>query len=216
MKKYAIVTDFDGTVTTLDIGNSLCLHFGTTTQEKIEHAYAVKADAKTWMECHFGPIKVKQQEFERVILDIAALKDGFIKLAEFCKKHNVPFEIASGGLDIYINPILKKNNVPAIPVYCVQGTFTADGIMIDFPFYPDMPLEVFKASRVKYYKAQGYTTIFLGDGPSDFNAAKEADIVFATDRLVDICKQNNVAFNEFKDFNAALKILEENYVTVPA
>lgn len=216
MKKYAIVTDFDGTVTTQDIGNSLCLHFGTTTPDKIEHAYATKQDAKTWMQCHFGPIKVEKQEFERIILDIAKLKDGFVKLAEYCKSNNIPFEIASGGLDIYINPILKKNNVNGIPVYCVQGTFSADGIMIDFPFYPDMPLEIFKASRVKYYKNQGYTTIFLGDGPSDFNAAKEADIVFATDRLKDICKANNLPYLEFNDFNTALKIVENTYATIPA
>lgn len=216
MKKYAIVTDFDGTVTTLDIGNTLCLHFGTTTQEKIEHAYAVKEDAKTWMQCHFGPITVGKSEFERIILDNATIKDGFIKLAKLCKQKNIPFEIASGGLDIYINPILKTNNVPDIPVYCVQGTFTANGILIDFPFYPDTPLEVFKASRVKYYKEQGYTTIFLGDGPSDFNAAQEADIVFATDRLKDICIKNNVKFLEFNDFNTALQIVEGNYVSVPA
>jgi len=215
MKKYAIVTDFDGTITTKDIGNNLCLHFGTATEAKIEEAYAVKEDAMTWMRRHFGPIKVSKSEFEKIILEIARIKDGFIKLVSYCRENGIPFEIASGGLDIYINPILEKNKVPQIPVYSFKGTLSEDGIFVDFPF-KDTPLEFFKASRVKYYKDRGFKTIFLGDGPSDFPAAKEADIVFATDRLEKICRQNNLPYEEFKDFNAALKILEDEYVSVPA
>lgn len=216
MRKYAIITDFDGTVTTCDIGNALCLHFGTTTPEKIDAAHARRDDSRSWMIRHFGQVKTDKEEFEKIIFSYAVIKKGFNELASYAREHNIPFEIASGGLDIYINPILKKNNVAPIPVYSVQGKFTADGIMVNFPYYENMTLEHFKESRVKYYKAQGYTTIFLGDGPSDFEAAVAADIVFATSLLEKILREKNIPFHEFNDFETTLKIIRGDYVPVLA
>lgn len=216
MTKYALITDFDGTVTTLDIGNILCLHYGATTPSRIEQAFAAKEDAKHWMQSHFGAINASKADFEKVILSYAVLKNGFVELAQYCREKQIPFEIASGGLDIYINPVLKHNNVPPIEIYCVQGTFTADGIAVAFPHFPDKTLEAFKAERIKYYKNQGYTTIFFGDGPSDFDAAKEADILFATSRLKTLCEENNVPYQPFEDYLAALKIIRGEYVSVPA
>ncbi len=216
MIKYALITDFDGTVTTLDIGNTLCLHYGTTTPARIEKAFAAKEDAKHWMRSHFSPITADKKDFEEVILSYAVIKNGFVELAKYCGEKKMPFEIASGGLDIYINPVLKHNNVPPIKIYCVQGTFTADGIAVDFVHFPDTTLEAFKAERVKYYKAQGFTTIFFGDGPSDFDAAKEADICFATSRLKTLCEENKLPFLAFEDYFAALKIVKGDYVPLPA
>lgn len=217
MKKFAIITDFDGTITTQDIGNALCFHFGTMKKgASIVKDYDTKEDPSIWFNKFFGPIKVTQEEFESIILSYAVVKKGFDKLVLFAKEHKIPFEIVSGGLDIYIKPILKKHNLPPLPMYCVRGVLTPKGIKVDFPDYPTTPLDDFKAQRVKYYQDKGYTTVFLGDGLVDLEAAKRADILFATDYLAELCDKNNIPYKEFKDFTKLLKLLEENYVPLSA
>ena len=216
MKKFAIITDFDGTITTRDIGNALCTHFGTMQPGKEIKDYDTKEDPAIWFNKFFSPIKVNQEEFESIILSYAVVKKGFDKLVLFVKEHKIPFEIVSGGLDIYIKPILKKHNLPPLPIYCVRGTLGPKGIKVAFPDYPEIALDDFKAQRVKYYKNKGYTTVFLGDGLVDLEAAKQADILFATGYLAELCKRYNIVYREFEDFTKLLKILQENYVPLPA
>lgn len=217
MKKFAIITDFDGTITTRDIGNALCFNYGTMKPDaSTVKDYDTKEDPSIWFNKFFGPIKATKEEFESIILSYAIVKKGFEELAKFAQTHKIPFEIVSGGLDIYIKPILKKHNLPPLPIYCVRGNLTPKGIKVDFPDYPTTPLDDFKAQRVKYYKNKGYTTVFLGDGLVDLEAAREADILFATDYLAELCDKNNIPYKEFKDFTKLLKMLKENYVSIPA
>jgi 2-hydroxy-3-keto-5-methylthiopentenyl-1-phosphate phosphatase len=216
MKKHAIVTDFDGTVTTVDIGNSIAVHTGSSTHEEIENDYKNNADPKSWMDRHFGSLKMTPEEFEKLVLSYAKIKAGFVELAAYAKENQIPFEITSGGLDIYIYPVLKKADLTYIPVYSARGTFKEDGILIDFPHFKDLPLDEFKAARVKHYKDKGRHVIYLGDGISDFLAAKEADTVFAVGHLERLCKKNNIQYYEFKDFNTALKIVRGDYVSISA
>lgn len=216
MKKFAIITDFDGTITTRDIGNALCTHFGTMKPGGEIKDYDTKEDPSIWFKKFFSPIKVTREEFESIILSYAVVKKGFDKLVLFANKHKIPFEIVSGGLDIYIKPILKKHNLPPLPIYCVRGVLEPKGIKVDFPDYPTTPLDDFKAQRVKYYQDKGYTAVFLGDGLVDLEAAKQADILFATGYLAQLCDKNNISYREFKDFTKLLKLLEDNYVPLPA
>lgn len=217
MKKFAIITDFDGTITTRDIGNALCFHYGTMKPDaSTVKDYDTKEDPSIWFNKFFGPIKATKEEFESIILSYAIVKKGFEELAKFAQTHKIPFEIVSGGLDIYIKPILKKHNLPPLPIYCVRGNLTPKGISVSFPDYPQTPLDDFKAQRVKYYKNKGYTTVFLGDGLVDLEAAREADILFATDYLAELCDKNNIPYKEFKDFTKLLKMLKDNYVSIPA
>jgi 2-hydroxy-3-keto-5-methylthiopentenyl-1-phosphate phosphatase len=209
MKKFAIVTDFDGTITTLDIGNSMAVHLGSTTEKQIEEDYKNNLDAKAWMAYHFSRVKLNREEFESLVLSYAVVKPWFGELARYCAQNKIPLEIASGGLDIYINPVLQKYNLKDIPVYSVRGVFKeTSGIAVDFPHFGNLTLGQFKALRVKYYKDKGYKVIFMGDGISDFEAARAADIVFATAHLEALCKSNNVEYREFKDFKNALRIVK--------
>ncbi len=206
MKKYAIISDFDGTVTYKDIGNTLCLHFKATTQYDIEAAYDMRADAREWMRRHFKRIKADKAEFEEVVLNNAVIRKGFMEFAAHCTANNIPIEIASGGLDIYIKPVLNKFKVPHFPVRSVKGQYTRDGIDVSFTDYEGRSLEEFKRARVKHFKDAGYTTLYFGDGPGDFEAAQEADMVFADSYLAKLCQKHNVAYRPL-DFDDAFKII---------
>ena len=108
MKKYAIVTDFDGTLTTKDIAHEICLHHEITSKDQIQTSYDTDDEAKNWMISHFAQVKTTPKEFERFVLKIAKPRKHLKELKHFCKTEKLPFEIVSGGLDIYIKPILKN------------------------------------------------------------------------------------------------------------
>jgi 2-hydroxy-3-keto-5-methylthiopentenyl-1-phosphate phosphatase len=208
VKKYAIITDFDGTVTTADIGNAIALRAGSITLQGIEEDYKNHKDAKEWMAYHFGRMNFSKEEFENLVLSLARIRPGFGELAEYAKQRAIPFEIASGGLDIYINPVLKRGNIKDILVYSMRGVFNGRKITVDFPHFPDLTLDNFKAARVNFYKEKGYAVIFAGDGPSDFTAAKAADIVFATDRLENLCKINKIKHQKLKNFKEIIETIK--------
>lgn len=216
MAKYALITDFDGTITTEDIGNALCMHYGLTTPQKIERAYKAKADARDWMRKHFGSVKTTKEDFEAIILKKALVRPGFKELCRYAKENNIPFEIASGGLDIYIKPVLEAFDCGPIEIGSVKGIIKPEGIEVSFPDYNGLSMEEFKESRVKHYKEQGYKVIFFGDGPGDFNAAKAADIIFATSRLQKLLEEKDIKHNNFKDYNAALALLRRENVSLSA
>lgn len=207
MKKYAIVTDFDGTLTTKDIAHEICLHYKITTKDKIQKSYRTDDDAKNWMISHFAQIKTSKKDFEHFILNIAKPRKFLKRLKRFCRDTKIPFEIVSGGVDIYIKPILKNMGFEDTKTYCANGHF-GNGIEVSYPLLKGFLLDEFKASRVQHYKDLGYTTIFSGDGITDFKAAKKADIVFACESLEEMCREKHVKYHRLEDFEKILEIVK--------
>lgn len=214
MTKYALITDFDGTITTIDIGNYLCLFYKLSTPEKIEYAYKTKTDARQWMQEHFGPIKTTVKDFQSAVLSKAVVRPGFRDLCIYAKQNNIPFEIASGGLDIYIKPVLKKYDCGQIKILSAKAEIKPNCISVKFPYYKGLTMEEFKKSRVMYYKDRGYKVIFFGDGPGDLDAACTADIIFATGRLEKILIENKMKYRPFKDYTQALNIVRRENVSL--
>ncbi|MDD6173073.1 MAG: HAD-IB family phosphatase [Elusimicrobiaceae bacterium] len=214
MTKYALITDFDGTITTQDIGNALCIHYGLTSPEKIEKAYNSKADAREWMKNHFGSVKTTKEDFERIILEKALVRPGFRDLCLYAKEHDIPFEIASGGLDIYIKPVLDIFDCNQIKIGSVKGVIKPEGIEVTFPDYNGLRMEEFKESRVRHYQKEDYKVIFFGDGPGDFEAARAADIVFATSRLETLLKKHGIKYVHFEDYTLALDLVRGKDVSL--
>lgn len=205
--KYAIVTDFDGTLTEKDMAHLLAEHFkvdGISAQKVHAHDDA----AKVWMRSYMGAIKASREEFEGFVLSAAQPRAGLLEMFSAAFEKNVPIEIVSGGLDIYIYPALEKFGIRGVPVYCADAEFTPQGITVEYPFLENFLLADFKAARVKHFKNQGYTTIYCGDGMTDMAAAREADILFARDILLDECVRQKIAVNELADFKEVAEIIK--------
>lgn len=208
MEKYAIITDFDGTLTTKDIAHEICLHHKITSKDQIQTSYNTDDEAKNWMISHFAQLKTTPKAFEHFVLKIAKPRKYLKRLKRFCRDTNIPFEIVSGGLDIYIKPILKNIGFEGTPFFSANAKISDDGIIVSYPLLEDYRLDDFKASRVQHYKDLGYITIFCGDGITDFKAAQTADIVFACRSLAKACDMQEVKYTELEDFEKILEIVK--------
>ncbi|MBP7796581.1 MAG: HAD-IB family phosphatase [Elusimicrobiales bacterium] len=201
--KFALVSDFDGTITTRDVGDFLLLHFGLAAQKEIDESYAVGMRVEEWMKKYFRRMKyIDGIRIKKAISDHIRIRRGFRELVDFFNKNNYPLEVVSGGVDLYIDEVFGSNGIKINGFY---GRFNSGDIKFDF--LKKLTLSDFKASRVKHYKKLGYKTIFCGDATNDYRAAKEADVVFAALKLKDILSDENFPFyplNNFRDVVGAI------------
>ncbi|WP_428898156.1 Haloacid Dehalogenase superfamily [Parelusimicrobium proximum] len=206
-KKYAVITDFDGTVTQKDVAHLLVDHYHVHGHD-VEPEHKDDDSAKNWMRSYMGGLKISKEEFDNFVLTKAHPRDGLLELIQTCFAKGIPFEIVSGGLDIYILPFLEHYKITGIPVYSANAFFTDDGIKVDYPLIENYSLEEFKAMRVNHYKNLGYTTIFSGDGLTDYMAAATAGTAFATGALLKKCRANNIAARELVTFKEMTDIIK--------
>ncbi|MDR0292052.1 MAG: HAD-IB family phosphatase, partial [Elusimicrobium sp.] len=147
------------------------------------------------------------KEFDGFVADTAAPRAGLLPMIKKCFEKNIPVEIVSGGVDIYIKPFLLRHGIEGIPIFCANGVFTPEGIKVEYPLLDGIKLEDFKAMRVRRFKEQGYTTVYCGDGMTDLPAALAADIPFACSHLLEYCRKKKITVNELKTFKTVENIL---------
>ena len=198
-RKWAVVTDFDGTVTLKDVGDKVLRHFKAATKKEIELSYAPQVKMEEWMKKYFRPGAASKKEIEAYVLSSTRLRGGFKEFRAFCAREGVPLEIASGGVDLYIDCLLKEWRLK-IKSFYGRARFTSGGVRVSFPCLKGATLDAFKAARVRHYQRLGYSVAFCGDGTSDLKAARSADAVFATKRLRRYCLEEGVRNRQLKNF----------------
>ena len=124
--------------------------------------------------------------------------------------------IVSHGLDFYIEALLEKEGLNQIPVYAVNTNFASDGLRYEYTFtYPDDSAKGnSKGLIVNRFQQEGYKVIYIGDGRSDFEAAIEADDVFAHSILANQCERHGIPFRPFHDFGDVLSLLRQHRIEV--
>jgi 2-hydroxy-3-keto-5-methylthiopentenyl-1-phosphate phosphatase len=86
-------------------------------------------------------------------------------------------EIVSSGIEPLIRRSLIRNGVGDLTLIASGVTASAAGWTMHFR--DDSPNGTDKAARVRLAAARGATTVFIGDGISDFEAALAADVRYA-------------------------------------
>lgn len=207
--RWAVVADFDGTVTTFDVGDALCLHFKAATKEEVEASYDPSVSVPRWMQQYLGAISASPLEIRKFLRKSVCPRKGLTSFTAFCRRERVPFEIASGGVDLYIAPLVRQWKLGSVKVSCGGHRRVQGGYRLSYPMLRGCSLEEFKASRVKALRRAGYKVVFCGDGPSDFPAARVADAVFARHRLLLICRANGVKARPLVSFDAITSFISK-------
>jgi len=209
----AVLLDFDGTLTVLDVGQLVMHEFA----EPGWHSSGGVADASfrehLERECETLPSS-RTGEIKRFAIQRAEARAGAVELVQYCVTRSIPVEIVSGGLSNYIEPLLKHFGIPSIPISSLTADFSrgeravttyADGVVI----CDDSG--ACKCARVRHHKAAGRTVVFAGDGTSDFCVAKEADILFARRTLADHCLSRDIPFTPFDSLQPVLDAIQAQY-----
>lgn len=201
MNDYALLTDFDGTVTTINVLDSLYEQFGGPSY-RIHMERWNRGEISTMEEIEkvFSTVKASRQGME-AFLRTVNIDPGFKTLLGYCREKTYPFAIVSDGLRWYIDYVLNTHGIERINVYAGDIFFEEEDFRFEYPWFdPAFPLRsTAKPVIVKEYQRRGYRVIFVGDGLSDVEAAEIADVVYAKDVLLEISRERGIEAREFEN-----------------
>jgi len=197
-----IQCDFDGTIIRNNLSVLLREKYARDDWQKIDSDYlhghlTVEQSNKL----QFALIKEPKERLQEFVRQHIELRPGFIEFVRYCQESAIPFVIVSSGLDFYIEPVLAQIGMPDLELHCGQTSFGKDGIAVSY-YDPKGNIinEGFKKEYLAWLKKQGMNIIYLGDGLSDVEAARQADHVFATGHLLRLLSAEPVLCSAFSDF----------------
>jgi len=202
-----IQCDFDGTITTNNIGLLLREKFAIGDWRKIDSDYLCgRLTVEESNKRQYALIKEPRQKLVTFARENAQVRAGFLELVDYCRATGIRFVIVSSGLDFYIEAVLNKISVPDLELHCARTSFSQDGITISYTGSDGSTVtEGFKKKYLDWLKCQGECVTYIGDGLSDLEAARAADRVFATNHLHRLLSAEAISHYTFSDLHDILR-----------
>lgn len=208
-----VFTDFDGTITKLDIGDELFIEFGTIEPYHSQLKSGEMLIHEYWHTvCNSLRDNANQQAIKNFAY--AAETDAYFRqFAQYCQQNGMPLCVVSDGFDIYINAVLGKLELEWVEVKCNQMLFE-EGKKAQ-PYFPRASESCSclcascKRNAILEDVPDDSLIVFIGDGYSDFCAAKHADVIFAKNELAAYCNENKIPHHPFASFFDVWQILDK-------
>ncbi|WP_113929098.1 MtnX-like HAD-IB family phosphatase [Bacillus sp. P14.5] len=211
MKKWAFVSDFDGTISEQDFydlviekyfeeGRALYTQWKNGEMKDIEFLGEV-----------FKNINEKEEnlikEIQNIPIDEFAM--GFIKKVQ---QHGGDFFILSAGTDYYIQHLLAHYGIENVKIYSNEGYFENEGVHLNLdeshPHYHER-YGIDKSIVIQDLQKEYETVHFIGDSEPDTHPAMHADLVFAKKALQDMLREKAIPFVAVKTFQEVDSYLDK-------
>jgi len=207
----SVLIDFDGTACTHDVAEHLMDRFGEPSwREWDERWLRGEVDTRTAIRGQVAPFAgLHDEELIAYAVEHCPMDPTFAPFVGWCRDNDLATTIVSDGLGLYIQPMLAAAGVTNMPVITNDW---ARGAMA-FPNGHPRCDWCGTCKMLAVQRADG-PVAFIGEGHSDRYGALYADLVFAKDALVEICRDDGVPFVPYEDFDdvrAALEVAQ----TVP-
>ena len=197
----AVVTDFDGTITKEDVAELLLQEFTGDAWREIERLHATIGTRET-LRRQFDLVRATREEVLAAAERLAELDPTFPPFLRFCRDHGMPVEIVSEGFDAYLDHLLRRWDLD-IPFRTNHAEFRDRRVVLTHPYEdPTCTLcGTCKMGRVLELRAAGHRVAYVGNGISDICPALEADLVFAKDDLLRLCREHGRDHVPYRDFS---------------
>ena len=212
-----IFVDFDGTITTEDIGDAFFLRFGGEVCR--DHVREYREGRISASECFrreaaaIGSLTLDEAEG---FLRGKALTEGFVEFVRFCREKEIEFHVVSDGLDFYIERLFRDHGLEGVSFFSnrLELHDLGNGRYRPEVVYPHAAEGCDRCACCKrnvLLRLAGDDDIiaYVGEGYSDRCAAQYADIVFARDDLQRFCQQENISYYLYRDFFDVQSRLEQ-------
>jgi 2-hydroxy-3-keto-5-methylthiopentenyl-1-phosphate phosphatase len=208
--RTAVLTDFDGTITTVDVAEIILERFAPGRWQGIEALHrARKIGTRETMARQFALVRGTQDALLEEVQAEARMDPAFPAFLRFCRSRGIGVEIVSEGLDFYVTALLAQWGLD-VPVRTNRTVFQGGRVRIEYPFAdPTCTLcGACKLRRLFELRVAGGRIVYIGDGDSDLCPAVEADVVFAKKRLADLCASESIPCHRFESFAEIQKEME--------
>jgi len=214
-KERVIFCDFDGTITVSDNIIAVIRHFNppgweTIAADVIEERKSIRRGVGELF--RLLPTSKKDEIIDFAVSN-AVIREGFAELLRFCKYEGIEFYVTSGGIDFFVYPILAGFDIPLDHIFCNGSDFSGERVEITWPHPCEPPCTndcgMCKTTIMRRFPPERYERIVIGDGVTDFEAAKMADVVFSRKQLTEKCRELGVPCTPFETFYDVIDALEE-------
>ncbi len=219
-QKIKIFCDFDGTITTKDVGEHMFLEFGDSDKAYSIFQRWVRKEidsAQEWTEL-LGLVKDLTEEQFDSFLETIEIVYGFKEFVQFCDQNNLDLIILSDGMDYYIKKILDNNGFDNLVFYSNKMIFTEEGPKASFPYSDEECKDCANCKRnhIIENSSDEDITIYIGDGYSDTCPVQYVDFIFAKKTLLKFCEKERISYYPFKNFkdvvNRIKPLLEKKHI----
>jgi len=224
--KRVILCDFDGTVTTADITNTLCcLHIPERWAEVEDLWLRGEISATECYELEYEALGFRRQEID-AYLETVKICAGTQRLLQVARDQGWKLHVLSAGFDYYIERVLGRHGI-SVPYTANRLRFSSEDKPI-FEFLGNHdpgcirykhPCAGCKPAVWRLWKEKGYRIAYVGDGSTDFcmadcfmAEAKPEDLLFAKERLLQYCRERSIPaipYATLDDVAASLEQLTE-------
>jgi len=213
LKKVAVISDFDGTISRRDVGHHF---FGTFIPDRARwlellHEWRIGLiSSRECLEKEFSWVRADREDLDAFVAR-EGLDPYFKDFVDFCERHQFEILVTSDGLDYYIDRLLMDNGLGFLRFnanHLVVEEASLRGI--EFPYYDKMACTRCgncKRFHLERLKGEGYFAVYVGNGYSDRCPAAHADLVFAKGELAEHCREekiDHVPFENFRDVEREL------------
>jgi 2,3-diketo-5-methylthio-1-phosphopentane phosphatase len=208
---WSVLCDFDGTISTSDVADTLLEAFGKGDWREIEKDWrAGRLGSLACMGRQIACLDASKEEIDEVI-DAIGVDEDFAAFVEAVAGRGWDLSVVSDGLDYAIERILRRHRLPALPLYANRLTRVgARGWRLDSPHADaacGVASGVCKCALARRLRAADGKVLAVGDGRSDFCVAGSADIVFAKGSLIAHCSEKNLPYLPITGFGDALRMI---------
>ncbi len=202
MKKWAFVSDFDGTISKEDFYKMVMNRYYPEGEERYK---LWKNDELLDIEFLSDVFTSIDQEEEQILRDILTIPiDEYVPtFIKYVQNQGGDFYILSAGTDYYIYQILQKYGIKNVKVFSNEGYYHERNIHMkidkEHPHYSER-YGIDKSKVILELKEQYDTLYFAGDSEPDSHPAQYADITYAKDALQDILRERGIDFVPVQTF----------------
>lgn len=205
--KPYVFCDFDGTITARESLQAVFEQFvpdkwRDTEQQLVSGSVTLRTGVRRMLE------SIPSEQYREVLSFVSKipLRPGFEEFLDFLDSRGIPFVIVSGGVrgmvEAGLGPLIKR----AHRVFAADIDAAGPYLKVYSEFEAGDEL-VAKVEVMKLFDAD--LRIVIGDGMTDYNMAKNGDIVFARGSLARYLEKSGIDHIKWKDFNDIKKELEQ-------
>ena len=206
--RVVVLVDFDGTAAAQNVAETLLDRYGGDDWKRHREAFRNGGmTLREYQERSFNEIEATLAEMGEGLKGLCWPREGFQEFVNFCQTNDIQLVIVTNGLQFYVDSVLGNAGLEGIPVLAVGVEGSPGRLRYSYTYGTPSCWEWgnCKCRVVEEFAGGGATkTVMVGDGWSDYCAARRADAAFARATMRDHCDANGVTYIPFEDFHDVL------------
>ncbi len=209
---WMIQSDFDGTISAVDVTDSLLNRFGQAGWQDLEDQWERgEIGSRECMKGQIALLDMSEDEL-REHLDTIEIDPGFISFVDTARIHGVRVQVVSDGVDYAIRHVLARHGLGYLEIIANHLLQVDERHWrLEFPWASSRCQRASgncKCERLIEQQNAVGRVLYVGDSTSDFCVSHKADFVLAKYKLIQYCQEHGISHVPFTGFSEATTVME--------